>query len=702
MKFNDIVFKGTAWLLCSFLLFAGLAAAAEQADDAQAEPVSLEAEELSFDQQNGEYQAQGNVFLRRGDQTLATDSLQFNEQTGEARAKGHVRLFDPEAVVSGDALSLNIHEDTGALSNGTIFLPKPNFHVAGSEIEKLGKYQYHVEDGTFTTCDGERPSWKFSARQLDVTVGGYAWARHVFFHIYDVPVLYLPVMGYPVKLERESGFLMPRFGMSDKRGTELSLVYYQVLGRNMDATFYLDVFSRLGIGKGVEYRYFLGHDNEGETKLYHVSGLNGHNDQVAVDWRHMGTLPAQVWLTADVQYVSSRRYFSDFGEVAGEYNRDRAESIVAASRQWGNNNLAGQVKYLRQLNQDDGELPVNDDFTLQRLPEVRFDMLRRRFGYTPFYFRLDSSGTYLWQKAGEKVGRMSVRPALSTQFNPGEWLEVGAEIGYRERLYSWNETEKHKGVPDASVRLGTRFGRVYSVGGDLVSKVQHVMQPEVVYAYVPAVYQADLPQLETADFIGRRNTVSYGLVNRLIARLESPEGQVDYHEFLYLRVAQEYDLSPTRHVDLLAPQRVEDERWSDLRTELIVRPTRHSYLDLDSRVDTSGSGGLRTFNLEGGVEDLRGNALALRYRYQRDEQKYLGAQVDLAWLKPVYLNYEQRYSFDDSVTLENVLNLEYRAQCWSMYVSWRDRRDEQEFTINFALTGIGRTSEFGSRLGPML
>lgn len=702
MKDNCIALRGAACLLLAIMMLAGCPVFAEETADVSADPVALEAEELVFDQKAGVYQATGNVLLRRGEQTLATESLQFNEETGDAQANGQVRLFDPEAVVSGDALSLNINQNTGSISNGKIFLPKPNFHVAGSEIDKLGKYRYHIQDGTFTTCDGERPSWKFTARQLDVTVGGYAWARHVFFHIYDVPVLYLPVMGYPVKVERESGLLMPRYGQSDKRGTELSLVYYQVLDRHMDATFYLDYFSKLGVGKGIEYRYFLGHDNEGEAKVYHVSGLEGHSDQVALDWQHMGTLPGQVWLTADAQYVSSRRYFSDFGEVAGEYNRDRAENVVAASRHWGNNNLAGQFKYLRQLNQDDGDAPVNDDLTLQRLPEVRFNMLRQRFGYSPFYYSLDSSASYLWQKKGDKVTRFSLRPALSAQFTPGEWLEVGAEIGYRERVYSWSEGDEQKGVPDATLRLGTRLNRVYDVGGDTVSKIQHIMQPEVSYYYVPTVNQDDLPQLESDDFIGRRNTLSYGLVNRLVARLESVQGQVDYHEFLYLRVAQEYDLSLTQHVDLLATDRQEAQRWSDLRTELIIRPTRHSYFDLDSRLATSGEGGLRTFSTEGGVEDGHGNALALRYRYRQDEQEYVGVKMDMAWLKPVYVNYEQRYALDDSVTLENVINLEYRAQCWSMFVSWRDRRDEQQFTVSFALTGIGRTARSGSSLEPTL
>lgn len=699
-NFCHVLRRAVLPLLVFSICGGGLCIAAGTTEES-ALPVNLEAGELVFDQKTGVYQAHGDVLLRRGEQTLAADSMQFNDETGDAHAFGNVRLFDPEAVVTGEEFNLNINRDTGSVSNGTIFLPKPNFHVAGSEIEKLGKYQYRIEDGTFTTCDGDRPSWKFSARQLDVTVGGYAWAKHVFFHIYDVPVLYLPVMGYPIKLERESGFLMPRFGQSDKRGTELSLVYYQVIDRNMDATFYLDYFSKLGVGKGAEYRYFLGHDNDGQATLYHVSGLDGHSDQIAVDWQHMGTLPGQIRLTADAQYVSSRRYFSDFGEVAGEYNRDRSESVIAASRHWGNNNLAGQIKYLRQLNQDDGDEPVDDDLTLQRLPEVRFDMLRRRFGYSPFYFRLASSGAYLWQKRGEKVGRAALRPEISSRFNPGGWLEIGAAAGYSERLYALDGSQEHKGVPDARFSLGTRLSRVYDVDGETVRKIRHVLQPEIIYEYVPRVNQDDLPRLEYEDFIGRRNTVSYGLVNRLTARLEAPDGQSDYHEFLYLRLGGEYDLSPTDHVDLLAPERVDADRRNDFRTELIVRPTRHSYFDVDSRLAIEG-GGLRTFHTEGGVEDGRGNALALRYRYRRDELEYVGANLDLAWLKPVYVNYEQRYALEDSVTLENVVNLEYRAQCWSLYLSWRDRRDEQEFTIGFALTGIGRTSGFGSRLQPTM
>jgi LPS-assembly protein len=681
-------FLGPAICLALFSLPA--LAAENQAPAAESAPIELQAEELSFDKESGTYLAERDVLLRQGEQVLQADRVRYNDTTSQAAAFGNVRLTGPDGVVSGDELHLNLASDVGLIRNGRIFVRKPNVHITGTEIEKTGERTYRVEDGTFTTCDGEVPSWKFSARELDVTVDGFAWAKHVFFHVHDHPVFYLPIIGYPVMTERESGLLMPRAGYSDKRGAQLFLSYYQVIDQNMDATFYLDYLSKLGLGKGIEYRYFLGHDNDGELRVYHISGFSGEDDRIALDWEHQGTLPGQVRLAADVLYVSDREYFTDFGEAAGDYNRDKAESTIIASRNWQKNNLAGQFKYIKDLEQ-------SNDLTLQRLPEIKYAMIRQRIGDTPLYYRLDSAAAYLYQDQGLKGGRFSIRPALSAVFRLGGVLEIVPEAGYLERLYTSSEGEERQGLVDFSTRVSTRFARVYPVNGKLVRKIRHVVQPEVVYSLIPSVDQSDLPQFEAFDDIGRRHTLGYGIVNRLIARLESPEGQIDYHEFLYLRLSQEYDIEPSQR-DLLAPQD-QDGPFADLRTELIVRPTRRTYVDLDSRFDVSSGDGLLTFRAETGLHDSLGNSLSFAYDYRKDEQEYLGAWIGLALLKPLYLNYSQRYSLEGGHSLEKVLNLEYRAQCWSLFLTFRDRLDAQEFFFDIALTGLGRTVNLGRLLG---
>lgn len=652
-------------------------------------PVTLEADHLTYDKASDTYHASGRVKLQKGHLTLLSDSVQWSVATGDAVALGNVQLTEPEGSMDGEELSFNLDSGRGRLKTGKVFFKEHNFHIAGAEIEKLGEQTYRVMDGTFTTCDGEIPSWKFSTRQCDVSMGQYAQAKHVFFYIRDFPVLYFPYIIYPVKTERQSGFLMPRFGYSKKRGTQLSLGYYQVIARNMDATFLLDYLSNLGVGKGIEYRYIFGEDNEGTLRGCHISGLKDADDRYALAWQHQGTLPKRVCLSTDVEYVSSKDYFEDFGEVAEEYNKDKAQSVISLSRKWGKLNLTGQLKYIKDLEQD-------NDQTLQRLPEIKLAIGRKRLGKTPFYFDFDSTSTYFWRREGMKGERLNVRPSFSAVFLPGAVLEITPEIGYRERLY-WASQEgpgyEREGLYDLSTRISTRFSRVFHLNGRALTKIQHSIEPEIDYSYIPDDEQVHLPYFDAQDRIAPENKISYGLVNRLIAKFE-PEGEpVRYHEFLYLRLSQNYDIRQER-CDIGG-----GEPFSEIRTELVVRPSHLSFIDVDTRYDPH-ERWLDTFNISAGVTQGEGNRFSLDYRYSREEYvEYVAVNLDTALLKPVYMNYQNRYDVEGRRTLENVLNLEYRAQCWSVYLTCRIRPEDREYLVTFNLTGLGKVAQFGGSLG---
>jgi LPS-assembly protein len=656
---------------------------------AAGEPVSLEADQLSFDQGSGTYQAAGKVQLQKGSLTLHADRVQWSEVTGEALASGEVEVTEPSGTLTGETLWLNINTDAGRLTSGRAFLRGKNVHLVGKEIERFNAESYRISQGTFTTCNGTPPSWKFGAKRLDVTLGGYARARHVLFYVYDLPVFYLPYLIYPVSAERESGFLMPRFGYSDRRGTELSLGYYQVLGRNMDATFYLDYLSDLGVGKGVEYRYIFGQGNEGNLRGYHISGIKDADDRYALDWQHLGALTERLRLLADVEYVSSSDYFADFGEEAGEYNRDMVESVVALNHNWDRVNLGGQFKYTRNLQ-------GSNDTTLQQLPEVRLDLLRRRLGETPFFSALESSTTYFWRHEGLKGQRLNLRPSLGAVFHPGGYLEIAPEVGYRERFYQTSGDGpgyEEQGLVDFSTRISTRLSRIFAPEGKKVRSIRHIIEPEIFYTYLPNEDQSHLPQFDRWDVIAPRNVLGYALTNRFTARLETEEGGTFYHDFLYLRLSQEYDIRQAR---LDGPK--ENNPFSTLRSELILRPTRWSSLDLDLRFDPEG-GALAAVGADGAVRDGVGNALAVDYRYRRGELEYIAGTADLAWFKPLYLKYQQRYDFAGSKSLESVAEVEFRAQCWSLYLTYRDRLEDRSYLVSFALSGLGKVDLFGGGIG---
>ncbi|RMF42351.1 MAG: LPS-assembly protein LptD [Deltaproteobacteria bacterium] len=663
-------------------------------DQLKKQPVNLTADQLSRDEQRGFYLAEGNVELTSGHLTLLADRVRYRQEDELAEAEGTVKVSAPEGVLSGAKLTWNLADQTGQLERGRVFLRQNNFHIAGDLIEKTDVKTYRIDRGTFTSCDGDDPDWHFSARDLTVTVDGYARGKHALFYVRKVPVLYSPYVLFPVKRGRETGLLMGSAGYSERRGTQVSVPFYWAIARNQDATFYLDWLSELGLGKGVEYRYIFGRDQAGEARYYHISGVSGAADRYALSWDHDGTFGRGWRFTSDSEYVSSRDYWEDFGEVAGEYNKDKVDSTLTLGNSWRRVVLTGQLRYSKNLEAD-------NDSTLQRLPEVRLDLLRQRIGASDFSLELGSSATYFWRREGLTGQRLRLRPALSADFHPGDLVDIQPEIGFTERLYhtsSEGPGEEELGMFDFSTRISTRLARVFDVGRGRLERLRHSLQPEITYEFVPNRDQSSLPEFDSLDRVDAVNRISYGLTQRLTGRLAGDDDQISYREYLYLRLSQEYDIRESRR-GLLDPA---DERqpFSSLRAELTARPWPKSRFDLDMRYDPD-AGGRRFSTFDAGLEleDRRGDSLDIEYRYARNQREYLDARFGLDLLRPLYLDYRHRFDLRDSEELEKVLELEYRSQCWSLYLTLRDREDDRSFMVTFELAGLGRVGRIGGSLG---
>ncbi len=653
-------------------------------------PVNLEADELSYDKQSGRYQAVGNVHLRQGEMDLRSRILWWNQQTGEVEAEGDVELNSPDERLIGRKLFYNLGQETGQVEDGQLFLREQNLHVRGKTIEKLSEIDYRIIEGTFTTCDGEVPSWKFGASQLDITLQDFARAKHVVFYLSDIPSLYVPYFAYPINTDRESGFLMPSGGYSDRRGVQISNAYYQVLGRNQDATIFVDYLSEMGIGKGLEYRYIFGKQNAGEARAYHidvdkVDGTRVDEKRYALEWQHDGDLPGDVRMVADALYVNDNDYFQEFGEVAGEYNRDKVESLFSLSKNWGNANLVGQLRYTKDLEAD------NPD-PLQLLPRINFDITRQRIGRTPFSYSFDSEYTNFWRDQGVRGQRLSLRPSLSANFQLLQVLAVNPEIGYRERYY-WGLNDgtgsQQEGIVDFSTKVTTRLQRVYDQPIGPVSKLRHSIEPEVTYLYTPEEDQTHLPLFDSIDRISETNRIDYALVQRLTARFDRDGASPSYRTLVYLRLSQSYDLR----------SEAKDEPFSDLRGEMTLLPTDWSMMRIDAYLDVNNDK-WRKYSVEAKVHDQRENSLWLEYRRDLDQQSNYGAlRLTTGLLNPVYVNYEKRYDFETSKRLEDVLEVEYRHQCWSALLTYRDNSVDKAIMLSFFMKGIGSVGGLGASLG---
>ncbi|MCK5826016.1 MAG: LPS-assembly protein LptD [Desulfuromusa sp.] len=655
-------------------------------------PIQLEADQLSYQKEIGLYQASGDVKMVQGDLEVSSQSLKWNEISGEFDAEGDVELISPDQELFGSRVRFNTQDGTGIINNGRFYLRDPNLYVRGETIERLGKLDYRITRGTFTTCNGEIPAWKFGASRLDVTIDGYARARNTVFYINDIPSFYLPYMIYPATNKRKSGLLMPKVGYSDRRGYQYSGAYYQVLGVNQDATLYFDYLSEMGLGKGLEYRYVFGQGNAGEAHAYlldvdKIDGETIDEKRYALEWEHDGFLPGGIRMVADGMYVNDDEYFKDFGDMAGEYNRTEVKSIFSLSKNWEKYSLIGRMEYIKDLESD-------DNTTLQKLPSINFDASRQRIMDSDFYYALNSEYTNFWSQDGLKGNRAIVRPTLSASFQLWDVVNLAPEVTYRQRYY-WGINNgydsEQQGVAAFTTRATTQMQKVFHQPSDSVARLRHSIEPELVYTYIPEIDQSELPHFDQFDRIDNANLFSYALTQRLTARVDHANGGPSYRELVYFRLSQAYDLTNEFRGR---------QRFQDLRLQSALLPTEWLSLLSDTSLDVS-SGDWTEVTVAGKVSNQQGNSVKVLYSYELESDiDYIEATLSAAFLKPFYFDYQQRYDLVTDKQLEQVIGVEYRHQCWGAKLTYRDQdRDDnrdRSVMLTFTMRGIGSVGGVGS------
>ncbi|MBT8331216.1 MAG: LPS export ABC transporter periplasmic protein LptC, partial [Deltaproteobacteria bacterium] len=236
-------------------------------EDDSRQPWELHADEVAYDQQLDQYVARGNVQISRGDILLTADLVQYDHKAQSAFARGNVVLTVGQDILSGSAMQIDLENQRGTIENASLFIKENNFHITAEKIEKTGRKTYRIEEATLTTCDGTKPSWKISARNVKIKENGSGTAAHAVLRARKVPVFYTPFFYYPARKDRQSGFLVPEFGESKRRGYQYNQPFFWAISESSDATFYAHYMSNRGIKPGAEFRYYLSEQSKGTFML---------------------------------------------------------------------------------------------------------------------------------------------------------------------------------------------------------------------------------------------------------------------------------------------------------------------------------------------------------------------------------------------------------------------------------------------------
>ncbi|MGD0917177.1 MAG: LPS assembly protein LptD [Thermodesulfobacteriota bacterium] len=681
-------------------------------------PVDIEADQLIYERDTQTYQAHGHVEVVRGDFSLKADHAQLKMTTKDLVAWENVLLREGEDVVECERLEVNLESRLGKIYRAKLFLKDQNFHIAGKEAEKLGENRYRVQEGSFTTCDVERPPWKFTVKELEVTLQGKGIAKGPVFYLEDIPVLYFPYAIFPVGTDRETGFLLPEVKYSNTYGFEFKEAFFWAFAKDMDATLYFDGYGDRGFKEGLEYRYALARDTKGQANFYFIDDQVFGKNRYAFFIQHEQKLPYDFYLKGDVNHVSDRFYPQDFDEDLPEGSKidsrslRELRSVLFGGKNWDQFSFLAEGVVFNDLTENtNGE-------TVQELPQISFYAHPQSLFRTPFFYDLSSSYTNFWRERGVEAYRGDLFPRLSYPMRLFNVLKFESNVGLRETFYQVRDDPTHqfngwksRETLEAGAEVSAEFYRVYDAmqfprlsGLFRVAKWMHTIEPTISYLYSPRVNQEDLPQFDLVDKIPFTNQITYGVTQRLVGKPDKEGIESGPYEYAKLKIFQSYSLGDPFVNEVVNEGKegkfsnIQAQLWWNFspyvtgRGDAEFNPYRGDFETLDALIH---------------VRDQRNDAVVAQYRFTRDNIQQVNLLARVRTIQPLYVYGATYYNLLEKRLVENIYGAEYQAQCWTFGVMVDDvngsldgtQKRELKFQVYFNLLGIGSVGHKSAYMG---
>ncbi|MBC7370114.1 MAG: LPS assembly protein LptD [Bdellovibrionaceae bacterium] len=517
-------------LLCFFLvLWTGLTFGTERRAFAQAaakiQGISMNADSMFRDSENEIMELEGHVQIVYQTQHLKCDKARINLRTRQAELTGNVEIVSEKTTVGGTSATIDYENNTGIIYNG--YVQSGPVVFSGAILQKASEDEYYVADADYTTCTNCPATWGFSGSNIRAELGGYAYIKNSFLKIYSVPVFWLPYLMVPLKSDRQSGLLTPRFENSSNGGLAFSESIFWAISPNTDATIAMTNYEKRGLKALGEYRYVLGPNSAGNLNTAFIADRVFKNDQRVTDYQdasekgkslnrwfakydHYYELPNDYIQRAQINIASDLQYPKDFPEETLNHGDSAMENRFSLTKNTFTQHYSVDSSYYVNLLQSN---PLAANNSVQRLPELRFSQVDQKIGNSQFLYAVDvdyvnfaRSGQYFDNMTVNALGRyptnncesnpltrgpnaeknagcqivqdgvfdpgtdlirtgqrLDVNTSLYRPVALGQYIDLMPGVSYRETHYSFNTTDNPNNV--------RRYARVFMSAKTSVNRV---------------------------------------------------------------------------------------------------------------------------------------------------------------------------------------------------------------------------------------
>ena len=703
------------------------------------------------------------------DMRFSADQVDIFTDTNQLAASGNVVFANAEGRIAAERMEYDwttgrgtFYQASGIMSLGPTVdraqfgNQEPDVYFYGDTIERLSNRQYKITRGGFSTCVQPTPRWEVTSDSVTINLDEYAIARNMVLRVKGVPLMYLPVIYYPIQDdERATGFLMPTYGASTLRGQSLSNAFFWAIGRSQDATFFHDWYTRTGQGVGAEYRYVSNLSSSGNLRLYRfaqqaaefTSGSSTTQLPASTSYKVTGavtqTLGRTVRARARVDYftdiITQQLYQQNVAYATQPYR------VVDTGLSAGLGRISTSVHYLRS------ELfssPTNS-VVYGSTPRVQATIAPTMLFGRPVYASVNGEFAYLPNRTvtnGEIVvdnsfGRANLAPELRIPLSRLTYLSMNTSAAYRTTYYTRSLDGAGRFVPAGLTRqylslrnevIGPVLTKIWDTPESRATeRMKHVIEPVFTLDYITEIEnQALVPRSSDISdaVVGGAARFTYALNNRFFYRgrpVDGARGQT--REFVTLGVQQTYYTNPlasrsdTTYVTASGRPNLVD--LSPLA--VIARVSPSTTLDANARLEYDVTGnGLQIFTTGATANLLRPPLGAVnppsasvnvsyshaRYSAALSASDYLSASTVLRLMQGrLGAQYSLSWDISRSYVQSQSIMASYMAQCCGIQADFQNYNfaqtsnfpipSDRRFNVSFVLAGLGTFSNFFGAFG---
>jgi LPS-assembly protein len=507
-----------------FLILAVLGAPAAPA--ASREALHWSGKKQVWDRKSGLIQLAGSAQLVQQGQVLTADEMVIDLQGRTVEARGHCLFLSRDLIMQGESMRFHLDTHNGTIQGGRI--STEGFTMVGERISRLGAGRFQATRAEYTTCKDCPQSWSVFGDQVDLTFGEYARIWGVRGEVADVPITWFPYVIFPLKTERQSGLLVPRFGVSGADGLVFVQPFFWAINRSADMTLGVGTYSRRGFRAELEGRYqysaqSVAHGNfffqRDETyfpvRRSFVSGatqlLAPEPSRFALNLEQRHQLTEQWDEKLVIHEARDTDYPSQIGDIPG-----RTDSVLGSSLALTRNTPQSSVvlsaqRYRNRLGPDP---MVFDSSVVQTVPSFVMTTNERPWGYGfngGITFGLSrftrGDGTFDPDILGggvspvlsggaprpgidpiRKATRLTLIPRVYSSVPLVDGVSIVPSAEYRASYYDFANDSGvgalRRGYLLTQLDLSAQWERIYQ------ARYKHFLRPRLNYSFIPSVQES--------------------------------------------------------------------------------------------------------------------------------------------------------------------------------------------------------------------